>query len=151
MLSKKADRTVKIYPAQVADARRPGLLHVFTRQRMLGAEEFSRCSLEDDPAALIAAFWTQINDPVCVANHIEMVLNHNHGIAAIDEPVHDGEQTTNIRQVQASCWLIHDIDTALLVQFAGQLNALALSAREGAQGLTEGQVVQTHIAQCLQL
>ena len=48
----------------------PGLLQILTRQRMLGAEEFSRCPLEDDPAALIAAFWTHINDPVCVANHI---------------------------------------------------------------------------------
>src|SRR5215469_12155148 len=118
---------------------------------MLGAEEFSRCPLEDDLAALIASFWPQINDPVCVANHIEVVLNHNHRVPAIYQPVHEGEQATNIRQVQASCRLIHDINTALLVKFAGQFNALAFSAREGAHGLAEGQVVQTHIAQRLEL
>ena len=59
---------------------------------MLGVEQFSRCTLEDDRAALIAAFWTHINDPVGVANHIQVVLNHNHRVAAIDQPVHDGEQ-----------------------------------------------------------
>jgi hypothetical protein len=47
--------------------------------------------LEDDHAALIAAFWTHINDPVCVANHIEMVLNHDHRVSTIYDPVHDGE------------------------------------------------------------
>src|SRR5947209_10507367 len=116
---------------------------------MLGAEEFSRCPLEDDHTALIAAFWTHINDPVCVANHIEMVLNHNHCVPAIYQPVHDGEQATNIRQVQPGRWLIHDIDTALLVEFAGQFNPLAFSARESAQGLAKGHVVQTHVATSL--
>jgi hypothetical protein len=28
--------------------------------------------------ALIATFWTQIDDPVGAANHIEVVLNHQH-------------------------------------------------------------------------
>src|SRR6266851_303382 len=129
----------------VASSVSQHLSQILARQRMLGAEEFSRCPLEDDHAALIAAFWTHINDPVGVANHIEMVLNHHHGVAAIDQPVHDGEQATNIRQVQPGRWLIHDIDTALLVQFAGQFHALAFSARERAQGLAQRQVVQTNI------
>src|SRR5258708_7401021 len=121
------------------------LSQVLARQRMPGAEEFSPGPLEDDPAALIAAFWPHINDPVGVANHIEMVLNRHHGVPAIYQPVHDGEQATNIRQVQPSRWLIHDIDTALLVKFSSQLHSLAFSAREGAQGLAQRQVVQTHI------
>src|SRR5437879_13912810 len=108
----------------------PGLLHILTRQRMLGAEEVSRCPLEDDHAALIAAFWTHINDPVGVANHIEMVLNHHHGVPAIDQPVHDGEQANNIRQVKASCRLIDDIDTAMLVKFACRFNSFAFYDKE---------------------
>jgi hypothetical protein len=65
---------------------------------MPGAEEFSRCPLEDDHAALIAAFWTHINDPVGIANHIEMVLDHNHCVPAIDQTIQDSEQATNIRR-----------------------------------------------------
>ncbi len=59
------------------------LSQILARQRVLYAEQFSWCPLEDDRAPLIAAFWTHINDPVCVANHIEMVLNHHHGVPAI--------------------------------------------------------------------
>ena len=132
-------------------ARPPGLSQILARQRVPGAEQFSRCPLEDDPAALIATFWTHINDPVGIADYIEMMLDHNHGVAGIYQPVHDGEQATNIRQVQPGRRFIHDVDTAPLVKFAGQFNPLAFSTREGAHGLAEGQVVQTHIAQRLEL
>src|SRR5258708_14988115 len=118
---------------------------------MLRAEQFSWRALKDYRAPLIATLGAHINDPIGVANHIPMVLNYNHGISTIYQPVHDGEKVTNIRQVQSGCWLIHDIDTALLVEFAGQFHPLAFAARKGTQGLAEGQVVHTHIATSLEL
>ena len=33
-----------------------------------------RSTRDDDLTAFVAAFWTQINDPVRAANHIEVVL-----------------------------------------------------------------------------
>src|SRR5579859_3452996 len=52
--------------------------------------------------------------------------------------------------MQASGRLIHDIDTALLVEFAGQLDALAFAAGECTQRLTECQVVKSDVTQGLQ-
>ena len=37
-----------------------------------------RRTRNDDLAAFVAPFWTEIDDPVGAANHIEVVLNHEH-------------------------------------------------------------------------
>ncbi len=43
------------------------------------------------------------------------------------------------------------VDAALLVQLAGQLDALAFAARQRAERLAEGQIIQAHVAHGLQL
>ena len=60
------------------------------------------------------------------------------------------QQMADIRHVQAGGRLVHDVDAALFVQFAGELDALAFAARKRAQRLTERQIVQPHIAHGLQ-
>ena len=57
----------------------------------------------------------------------------------------------DVRHVQAGGRLVHHVDAALLVQFAGQLDALAFAARQRAQRLPERQVIQPHVAHRLQL
>jgi hypothetical protein len=48
-----------------------------------------RSTRDDDLAALVAAFWTEIDDPIGAANHVEVVLNHQHRIALIDQSLND--------------------------------------------------------------
>jgi len=79
------------------------------------------------------------------------VLDHDYRIAAVHQLVDDLEQVGRIRLVHARSRLVHHIDAAFLVQLAGQLEALALAARERVEGLTERQIVEPHIAHRLQL
>ena len=72
------------------------LLHILAGQRFFGVAQSVGSSLEDDRAALMAAFGSHVDDPVSVANHIEMVLNHDHRIAAIDQAIHNGEQPIDV-------------------------------------------------------
>src|SRR5690349_16832008 len=72
------------------------LLHILAGQRSFGVAQIAGSPLEDDRTALMAAFGSHVDDPVGVANHIEMVLNHDHRIAAIDQAIHNGEQPIDV-------------------------------------------------------
>ena len=51
--------------------------------------------------ARVAAVWPQINYPVGFGNHIEVMLDHHHAVAAVDEAVQDVDQFFDIGHVQA--------------------------------------------------
>jgi hypothetical protein len=104
------------------------LLQILAGQRLFDIEQVARGPLEENGAALVAAFGSHVDDPVGVANDIEVVLDDDDGVAAIDQAAHDGEQATDVREVQAGGGLVHDIDAASLVEFAGDFDALALAA-----------------------
>ena len=86
-------------------------------------------TLKDDLPALVAPFRSHINDPIGVLDDIQIMLDHDHGVACIHQPVDDLQQMTNIRHVQASGRLVHNINTAFLVQLSGELDALAFATR----------------------
>ena len=46
-----------------------------------------RRALEHDPPALAAAFGAQVDDPVGVADDVQVVLDDDHRVAAVDQPV----------------------------------------------------------------
>src|SRR5438270_7400841 len=117
---------------------------------MRSFEQFSWGALKDYRSALVAAPGTHVDDPVGVTNHIPVVLNHHYRIPTIYQSIHDGQKVTDIRHVQPCRRLIQDVNAALLVQFAGQFDALAFATGEGTERLAEGQVVQSHIAHRLQ-
>jgi predicted nucleic acid-binding protein len=62
------------------------------RQHLLEEASGVRCGMDcnlfrsarhHDFAPLIAPFWTEIDDPIGAANHVEVVLDYQHGIAFI--------------------------------------------------------------------
>ena len=69
----------------------------------------------------------------------------------VDEAVHDRRAGADVGHVQAGRRLVHHVDAALLVQLAGELDALALAARERAERLAEREIVQPDVAHRLQL
>ena len=65
-----------------------------------------RRAASDDLSALITCFGTQINDPVCAFNDIEVMLDDEDGVARVHETLKDLEQHTDIVEVQARCWFV---------------------------------------------
>ncbi len=70
--------------------------------------------------------------------------------AGVDQPVEQPDQGVHVVHVQARGGLVEHIDIALLAQFGGELEPLALAARQGGERLSQGQIAQAHVVEPLQ-
>jgi len=73
-------------------------------------DEVGRCALEDDPAAVVAGTWAEVDDPVGVRHDGLVVLDDDHRLTRVDEPVEQSEQLFNVGEVQAAGRLAEDVD-----------------------------------------
>ena len=93
-------------------------------------------ALCDDPAAVVAAFWAQVDHPIGGLDHVQLVLDHQHRVACVHQPVQAVQQALNIGQMQPGGRLVEDIEVAPaafdLAQLVGQLDPLCLATRDGA-------------------
>jgi len=107
----------------------------------------------DHRAAAVSAFGAEVDDPVGGFDDVEVVFDHNHGVASVDEPADYGKQLTNVVEVQSRGGLIQQVESSpccLLGQLASELDALCLSARQCRRRLTEVQVVEADVGKQLQ-
>ena len=103
----------------------------------------------DDATAVFAAFGAEVEDPVGIADDVEVVLDDDDGVAEIGETVKDFEELADVVEVKAGGGLVEQVESAAglaLGEFAGQLHALGLTAGESCCALAE-----VHIAQALSL
>ena len=66
-------------------------------------------------------------------DHVEIVLDHQHRVAPIDQPVEHGQQLPDVVEVQAGGRLVEDVERLAGVdagQFGGQLDPLGFAAGE---------------------
>ena len=122
--------------------------------RLVDRGDFFRRAGGDDPAARLAAFRPQVDDPVGRLDHVEIVLDDQHRVAGVDEVVQHLQQQLDVGEVQAGGRLVEQVERpagALLDQFAGQLDPLGLAAGERGRRLAELHVVEPHVVQRLQL
>ena len=80
------------------------------------------------------------------------MLDHDHRIALVNEPVEDSQQLADVLEVEAGGRLVEDVDGVTggsLGQLAGQLDPLGLAARQGGRRLSQPHVAQTHVDQRL--
>src|SRR5687767_8365273 len=97
-----------------------------------------------------AAFRSQVDDPVGGFDDIEVMLDHDYGIASLNKLGQNLQQSLDIGEMKAGGWLIKDVDGlagSAARQLCGQLDPLGLAAREGWRGLAEGQVAQPNSQQ----
>src|SRR5206468_9747582 len=83
---------------------------------------------------------------------VEVVLDDNHGVAVLDQPVQHLEQLLDVREVQPRRRLVEDIEGAAgrpARQLGGELHALRLAARERGGRLAETDVVQADVVERL--
>src|ERR1700731_216965 len=91
-------------------------------------------SFGDDPPAAVAAFGSEVDDPVGALDDIEVVLDDQHGVAGVDEAGEHPEEAPHILEVQPGGGLVEDVDGAAggaLAQLRGELHPLRLTPREG--------------------
>src|SRR5258708_29631181 len=60
-----------------------------------------RCACRDDAAALVAALWADVHDPVGALDHVEVVLDHQHGVARLHQPVYPVHVALDVIYVDA--------------------------------------------------
>ncbi len=115
-----------------------------------GGDEIDRCSLEDDPAPVVAGTRAQVDDPVGMRHDRQVVLDDDQRLAGVDEPVEQTEQLLDVGEVQSRGRLVEDVDARLLRHGGGQLEPLPLAAGQRDERLTEGQVVEPDVGQAPQ-
>src|SRR6185437_7482780 len=87
----------------------------------------------DDLAAALAALRAEVDYPVGALDHIEVVLDHDDGVALVAQAMQHIEELGNIVEVQAGGGLIEDVEGAavgLAGELARELHALRFAAGE---------------------
>src|SRR6185369_14613005 len=91
------------------------------------AGEVFGSSLADDPAAGLSTLRSQIDDVVRGLDHVQVVLDHDDGVAAFHQRVQDSQEFLDVLEVQARRGLVQDIEGpagAALGKLFGEFDAL---------------------------
>ena len=110
-------------------------------------------SSRNDLAAFIAAFGSEVDDPVRAFDDFQVVLDDNDAVTFLHEAVEDFDEKSNIVEVQACRRLIKNQErllAGLANEVVDELEALGFAAGEGIDRLAEAQVVETDLAEKLQ-
>src|SRR3954464_5981337 len=110
---------------------------------------FRRGRSDDFPAAL-APFRAEVNDPVRALDHLEVMLDHDQGIASIAEFHQDLEQLLDIGKMEAGCWFVEDVNRAAgraFRELGCEFNPLRLAARKRRAGLPKPEIPKADVEQ----
>jgi len=103
-----------------------------------------------DLTTLVATFGSKVDDPVGAANHIEVVLDYEHRIALVHQPLNHIHQLVHVVETQTSGGLIDQIEGlagGALGKFGGELHPLRLTTGERGGRLAQLHVAEAHIHQ----
>ena len=87
-------------------------------------------ALGDDAPSPAAAFGSQIDDPVGRLDDIEVVLDHDHCVAGIDQALENLEKLANVFEMEARGGLVEDVEGPpgrTLAEFGSKLDPLRLA------------------------
>ena len=93
-------------------------------------------------------------DPVGGLDDVEVVLDHDHRVAVVAQPVQHAQQQVDVVEMQARGGLVEDVERAAgvaLGELERELHALRLAARERGRALAELDVAEAHVEQRLEL
>ena len=69
----------------------------------------------DDLPTFVAAFRPQVDEPVGLGHDVEIMLDHQHRVACVGEPVQHLDELLHIRHVQPHGRLVEHIGCAFRV------------------------------------
>src|SRR5580700_4080764 len=108
----------------------------------------------DDVAAAGAAVGAEVDDVVGGLDDVEVVLDDDDGVAAVDEPAQHAEEFADVFEVQPGGGLVQHVDGpagGAALQFGGQLDALRLAAGQGRGGLAQADIAQADVGEGLEV
>ena len=90
----------------------------------------------DDVATQLAGPGPQVDDEVGGADRLLVVLDDEHGVAEVAQPLQGVEEPPVVPLVQADRRLVEDVEHPhqARADLGGQPDALALAARQGGRG-----------------
>ena len=96
--------------------------------------------------------WAHVNAMVSCANHVFVVLHHNHAVANVAQMLERVDQAVVVALVQTNAGLIQHIHHTRQprTDLRRQTNALRFTARERVRTAVQAQIVQAHIVEKLQ-
>ena len=122
-------------------------------ERFGDAYDLLGSSGRNDLAAFIAAFGSEVDDPVRAFDDFQVVLDDDDAVAFLNEAVEDFDEERDIIEVEACRRLVEDQEcllAGLANEVVDELEALGFAAGEGIDRLAEAQVVETHLAEKFQ-
>jgi len=105
-------------------------------------------------AAPVSSLGAKIDDIIGRLDDIQIVFDHNDGIAGIRQTLQHVDQLVHIRNVQPGCRFIENIDRSArgaAGKLGGKLHALSLTAGKRRRRLTDLNITEPDLAECLQL
>src|SRR5450631_3856024 len=105
-------------------------------------------ALRDDPSAAVASLGAQVDHPVRGLDHVEVVLDHDDGVAVVAQSVQHREQQVDVVEVQAGRRLVEDEERAprvALGELERKLHALRFAPGKGGRALPELDVAESHL------
>src|SRR5512133_882247 len=146
--------TMRLSRLALARLRLEHAAQIAARVRRLDARDLLRRSGGDDRSAARAALGSEIDDPVRRLDHVEVVLDDEHRVAAIDEAMEHVQQDAHVLEVEAGRGLVEDVERAARValgELGRELDALRLAARERRRALAEVDVAESDVVHRLEL
>ena len=110
-------------------------------------EEFGRAG-GDDLAALSAAFWSEVDKPIGMADDFEVVFDDEEAGALFNELFEGVEEAGDVVEVEAGGGFVEQVEGALvggLGEMGGEFDALGFAAGEGGGGLAEAKVAEADV------
>src|SRR5690606_9865658 len=101
-----------------------------------------------------AAVRSEVDDPVGGLDDVDVVLDDDQRVAAVDQAVQDVEELARVLEVEAGGGLVEDVDRlagAAPAQLGGELHALRLPARQGGRRLADADVAEADVLHQLEL
>ena len=120
---------------------------VAARLRGLDLLQAGRRPAVEHAAALLACARTHVDQPVGVADHVDLVFHHEQRIARGLELVQRRQQGLRIGRVQAGGRFVHHVDHAEQVRadLRGQPQALQFARRQRGRAAFQGQVTEPEL------
>ena len=118
-------------------------------RRLLVGEHLVERAAGDDLAAMGAGAGAHVDDVVGVADGVLVMLDDDDGVAEIAQALEGDEQAVVVALVEADRGLVEDVEDARQAgaDLAGEADALALAARQGAGGAVEVEIVEADIVE----
>ena len=113
-----------------------------------GLDDLLWCPLDDDFAAPLSAFGTEIDDEIGALDHIEVVFDNDNGVTVFDQSLESLEEDGNIVLMESYSWFVEEVEDLfffLVDEMVGELDPLEFPPGEGCCRLAEFDIAQADI------